>query len=46
MRVAEFARERDDELMGPARGTLMGFLYYYVRNRPEDLEQDTRYRNK
>jgi len=43
MRVAEFARDRDDELLGLARGTLLDFLYYYVRNRPEDLEHDTRY---
>ncbi len=43
MRVAEFARERDDELLGLVRGTLLDFLYYYVRNRPEDLQQDTRY---
>ena len=43
MRVAEFAIGRDKELLLRARGTLLDFLYYYVRNRPEDLEQDTRY---
>ena len=40
MRVVEFARDKDDELTGLARGTLLDFLYYYVRNRPEDLESD------
>ena len=37
MRVAEFVKERDDELLGLARGILLDFLYYYFRNRPEDL---------
>ena len=37
MRAAEFTKDRDGELLGMARGTLLDFLYYYVRNRPEDL---------
>jgi hypothetical protein len=37
MRVAEFTKGRDEELFGLARGTLLDFLYYYTRNRPEDL---------
>ncbi len=37
MRVAEFAKGMDDELLGLAKGTLLDFLYYYSRNRPEDL---------
>jgi len=37
MRVAEFDRARDAELLGLVKGTLLGFLYYYVRNRPQDL---------
>ena len=37
MRVAEFSREDDTELLSIARGTLLDYLYYYLRNRPEDL---------
>ena len=37
MRVAEFGRKDDDELLGMARGMLLDYLYYYMRNRPEDL---------
>jgi hypothetical protein len=37
MRVAEFTKKKDDELLALARGTLLDFLYYYVRNRPQDL---------
>jgi hypothetical protein len=37
MRVAEFTKGKDEELLGLAKGTLLDFLYYYTRNRPEDL---------
>jgi hypothetical protein len=37
MRVAEFTKKKDDELLALARGTLLDFLYYYVGNRPQDL---------
>lgn len=37
MRVTEFTKGKDDELLGLAKGTLLDFLYYYTRNRPEDL---------
>lgn len=37
MRVAEFTRGKDEDLLGLAKGTLLDFLYYYTRNRPEDL---------
>lgn len=37
MRVLEFDRGNDVELLDLARGTLLDFLYYYIRNRPHDL---------
>jgi len=37
MRVAEFTKGKDEELLGLTKGTLLDFLYYYTRNRPEDL---------
>lgn len=40
MRVAEYNREGDnDDLLALARGTLLDYLYYYLRNRPEDLKE-------
>ncbi len=37
MRVAEFDKGDDVELLELIKGTLLDFLYYYVRNRPQDL---------
>jgi hypothetical protein len=37
MRVGEFTKGKDEEVLGLAKGTLLDFLYYYTRNRPEDL---------
>jgi len=37
MRVAEFDIGNDIELLDLVRGTLLDFLHYYVRNRPQDL---------
>ena len=37
MRVAEFTKGKDEELLGLVKGTLLDFLYYYTRNKPEDL---------
>ena len=37
MRVAEFDEGDDAELLDLVKGTLLDFLYYYVRNRPQDL---------
>ncbi|MCL4437273.1 MAG: hypothetical protein M1503_08250 [Thaumarchaeota archaeon] len=41
MRVAEFDQEdnNDDELLAMVRGTLLDYLYYFLRNRPEDLKE-------
>jgi len=38
MRVAEFDEGDDAELLDLVRGTLLDFLYYYIRNRPQDLD--------
>lgn len=37
MRVAEFKAGDDEDLIELVKGTLLDFLYYYVRNRPHDL---------
>lgn len=37
MRVAEFNEGDDAELLDLVKGTLLDFLYYYLRNRPQDL---------
>lgn len=38
MRVAEFDEGDDAELLDLVKGTLLDSLYYYVRNRPQDLD--------
>lgn len=38
MRVAEFDKRDDVQMLEMVKGALLDFLYYYVRNRPRDLE--------